>query len=149
MRACFAALCAILVAGCQEADVKACEGFIKDGLASPTSYDRVQVTRWVEPISASEIDKLRQPLGIERGKPSLSMVGIQYDAENVFGTKIRQGEICAFELRDGKPDDETIVASRARMSASKVGLRRIIDSGALDGTRPGAMGKPNKYECCL
>lgn len=139
-----------LLGGCEKTDVKACEGFIKDGLASPTSYDRVEITRWIEPISKEEINKLRQPMGsFERGKPSLSMVGIQYDAQNAYGTKIRQGAICAFELHDGQPDSDEVIAANARMSAREVSLRRLIDAGAIAGTRPGSLGKPKKYDCCL
>lgn len=142
-------LCAAALTGCDKADVKACEGFIKDSLASPSSYSRINVTRWKESISKKKLDELRQPLGFERGVPSLSLVGIQYDAENSYGAKLRQGEICAFELRDGKPADDMIIASKARSSATTARLRRVIDEGALEGTRPGSMGKAKKYDCCL
>lgn len=150
MKIWIASIGAIMLAGCDKPEVKACEGFIKDSLASPTSYSRVEITRWTEPISKEEIDKLRQPLsGFEHDQPSLSLVGIQYDAQNAYGVKIRQGAICAFELDNGRPDDEVIVASKARWSATQVSLRRLIDAGAIEGTRPGSLGKPKKYDCCL
>lgn len=150
MRFWVAVLCAATLTGCDKADVKACEGFIKDGLASPTSYSRVGVTRWTESISREEINKLRQPIGnFERGEPSLSLVGIQYDAQNAYGVKIRQGAICAFELHDGQPDDNAVVAANARMAAREVSMRRLIDAGAIQGTPPGSFGKPKKYDCCL
>lgn len=133
--------------------VRLCEEFIKEGLASPSSYHRANFIEGEEPITIAELQKLRPPdswdkLYLDQPR-SLHLVSVEYDADNAYGASLRGYGSCAFEKRNGEFESSTSMESSARMSMSRVRLRDLVDAGALPKMKPGSLGGPRKYDCCL
>jgi hypothetical protein len=133
--------------------LRLCEEFIKETLASPSSYRRANVIEVEEPTSISDLQKLRPPsfwdkLYLDQPR-SLHLVSVEYDAANAYGANLRGYGTCAFEKKNGEFYSSTIMRSSARMSMTSARLRGLVDSGALPDTKPGSMGPAPKYPCCL
>ena len=147
----------LVLAGCGAPEVSACEDFIKDGLKSPSSYQRASVETNVEPTT---LDGFREASGrpmtgsiyegyYKHHKVALRNVVIKYDAQNAYGTPVREVGICAFELTDGelrKTKGELHAAVLSAIAARS--FRDMANRGAFDGIEPGSLEGP-KYPCCL
>jgi hypothetical protein len=143
---------ALAISGCDSAAIEACEKFVKDSLSSPSSYSRVSITEHTQPISIAELHELRPPSAMDQileGERSLYLVGIEYDAENAFGASLRSANVCAFEMRNGELPSDEAIRTKARMSARRVSLRGMVDSGIVPEAEPGSLGEARKYDCCL
>lgn len=131
------ALFAIALSGCEGREIAACEDYLKDGLRSPSTYNRVNVSARDEPVTAARIVELggREP----RGGQSLALrsVTIEYDAQNAFGTPIRGALQCGFVVRDGEVAGQQLMDSAVLLAKVNHQTRRL-------------QGDPEpNYPCCL
>jgi len=82
-----------------DAAIKACEVFVKERLRSPSTYQRIEASSFIE-------------VGGEHGWAS-----IQYDAANAYGTPIRNQQTCRFATPGGRWPSYQDMAHRARLMA--------------------------------
>lgn len=78
----------LLLAGCDQPEVKQCEDFILSKLRSPSTYKRIESSGIQVPYN----------------NPDRYTVRVTYDAANAYGTPVREEQLCVFGLKDGKPD---------------------------------------------
>ena len=134
---CAFALMALVLAGCEAREIAACEDYVKDGLRSLSTYRRVSVASRDEAATAARIIELggRQL----RGGQSLALrtVTIEYDAQNAFGTPIRNAAQCGFVLGDGEVAGQQLLDSKVRLANAN-------RDGRLLQREP----EP-QYRCCL
>ena len=91
MRLCLVVLICLGLAACDTPERRAieqCESHIKGKLRSPSTYKRIEASG----------------IGVPFQKPEKYSVSVEYDAANVYGTPIRDRQLCVFALKDGKPD---------------------------------------------
>jgi len=95
-------------------EVAACENFIKEGLASPSSYHRIKFLTDDEEISAEDYayGKGWTPnspffdLAIKEAvDPAIRSASIEYDAANGYGTPIRSFGFCQFLMSNAGQDE--------------------------------------------
>lgn len=154
----------ISLAACSKPDVEACESYIKDGLKAPSTYRQLKVTSVdVSPIDADTLikevglpklskkadafDRLRRTaLEVDLKQPGLGLrrMAIDYEAENGFGTPLRETAICAFVLTDGKlpvADSLTVLVGRANHDRLRASLHELS---------PKVPAPPERrYPCCV
>ena len=151
-------LAALVVAGCGQPEIKACEQYAKSGLRSPATYRRAGVRTIDERVTAEEFltrrgdnpkDHARGLFleGLRRSNTGIRNIVISYDADNAFGTPIRGEQICMFQLRDGKlVDDEKEIQTRIKIAEADRDFRALARSGGLPNLGP--QDVPEK-PCCL
>jgi hypothetical protein len=79
----------LMLSGCnsvQKQAVQACEVFIREGLRSPSTYQRASV------------DDLGP--AFEHEGRRVKMITVEYDAANAYGTPVRGSQQCVFEVND-------------------------------------------------
>lgn len=145
----------LLLAGCGRADIAACEDFVKEGLKAPSTYKRISVNTYDEPVSLPEfikktgqenahpVTKQLLALQAERGL-ALRTVAIVSEAHNSYGVPLRTTEICAFKLVGGKLEGKSSIAS----SVARAKLRRSSNMMAEAGLLP-KREQQGPYPCCL
>lgn len=81
----------------------ACEDFTRSLLDSPSTFRLVDVSQWEEPLTASEMEDIRE-MNAEIGSktPGLIYVGVEFDAMNDMGATVRSSNLCPFPTADGK-----------------------------------------------
>lgn len=107
------ALAALALASCSSQKtlaVDACEGYIKAGLRSPSTYKVVETT-------------LNDPIKADSGR-FVRTISISYDAANAFGTPIRGAEICSFVV-----DSSGNFAKNLKVEADLASARRALGEG--------------------
>lgn len=137
---------AVLLAGCDKADVKACEDYILDGLRSPSTYERIEVTRSESPVAPADYDRiigvLDGSIGAAVKKADLSegvavrSLYVSYDAQNAFGAPVRNIEECKFKVVGGKLDDATSLRTNVLLATNRRLLAQVN-------------GDPPEKGCCL
>lgn len=121
MRQAFVVLLLFITGACSPSDsklVSGCEAQIKERLRSPSTYNRISVREYSEPVPADvyiqEREKLDTPRVVEyeRGrladgsiKPTNHIAIIEYDAANVYGTPIRSFSKCEYRTSQPRLDD--------------------------------------------
>jgi hypothetical protein len=135
----------------QHPEVAACEHFIKESLASPSSYKRIEFLTADEAISVEdyasgegwEPNSAFYDLAKERAvDPAIRSVSIEYDAQNGFGALIRQYEHCEFLMSDSASNEFGIEPRKAAETTARTNLTFAIAPGLEDGQR---IQRP----CCL
>lgn len=160
MKSGWAPILALALLGCEKAEIKACEGFLKGGLRSPSTYRRVSTNSYDGQINERalaqirdeeaerdrgnpEWAKIRRELdaetpAAERPKETFREVFIEYDAENAYGTPIRGAEQCGFVLRNGELPSSGSLSAKVSKAESSRTLRQLRG----DDDEPA-------YPCCL
>lgn len=129
-------LAALLLAGCGQEDVEACEEFLKGGLRSPATHRQVSVRTYNAPITKQQATAIGARVYDDRPL-TLRKVFIDYDADNAFGTPVRGIEMCAFLLSDGKLPDAGSLRSKVSLAGTQRDYRRLTGQQEPD------------YPCCL
>ena len=147
----------LMLGGCDTIDgwrnpeVAACETFIKEGLASPSSYDRVKFLTGNDAISKNDYAygegwTPKSPF-FEFAKrkaidPSIRAVSIEYGAANAYGTPIRSFGYCEFLMSNAASGDFGDEPSKAANS--------IIRMNAVAALAPGLTEQQRTQKpCCL
>jgi hypothetical protein len=134
---------AFLGSGCDAVkgpeEVRACEAFIKERLRSPSTYKRAEANSYgAEPISKAEFlkmyvgdrpDDLAKLLKTraEANRLAIKRVFVKYDADNAYGTPVRDLEMCEFLVVGGEIDGKGGLESRATSTASRLQLRQLTE----------------------
>jgi hypothetical protein len=151
-------LSALVLVGCGQPEIDACEAYTKSGLRSPATYRKVAVKTIDESVTPEEFLKRRgdnpsDPArglfldGMRHSKVGIRNVVISYDADNAYGTPVRAEAICMFELRDGKLKDDTKeIQTRVKLAETDRDFRAMARAGALPNQGP--IDAPEKA-CCL
>ena len=152
MRATLVLLACIELAACQKPMISGCETYIKDGLKSPSSYKRADITEIDVPITEEDYNKATGPALAKIRKQfqlptptKVHAILIHYDADNSYGTPIRDLAECVFETADtGRFANVTTRISYAEAERDQ---RLRISSG--QAPNDGTTDMDPAYPCCL
>jgi hypothetical protein len=125
-----------VLASCGQADVAACEEFLKGGLRSPATYRKVSVRTYDAPITKQQATAIGARVYDNRPL-TLRKVFIDYDADNAYGTPVRGIEMCAFVLLEGKLPDAGSLRTKVSLAGTQRDYRRLTRQQEPD------------YPCCL
>lgn len=113
----------------EEHAFRVCEGYVKEGLRSPSTYSRVKA------IS-----------NIPRQGSGVRTVHLEYDADNAFGTPVRGYEMCAFKVNDdGDFPGKSTLELGASVAAVERSQKELL---ALQGKRK-TNDMDQVYACCV
>lgn len=158
------ALCLVLAA-CGKPDVEACESYIKEGLASPATYRREEVTvfenapimtpaQYYEKVGLPDpihdrSDVIRTNAQLHRDdRIRLRSMFVRYSVSNAYGVPVRGTDHCVFKIvNDVEPTakelDFALANTRVRQSTRELVSRGLAPPNFLNGY-------PNPhYDCCL
>lgn len=142
-----------------DADVDACETFIKAGLEVPDSYRLLSVSRHDQPIGVDDYlaargmaadDEFRVFVEFfaEKGL-ELRTVTIESAADAFDGSPMRNRYTCAFTVVDGELESPDMLRHIVAGAVSRRDLRQMARDGLVAGN-PADPAKPGpKYDCCL
>lgn len=146
----------LLLTGCQRAEVRACQDFIKDGLKSPSSYKLVSSDVRDEKLTESNFlaETGQKPSDIDRrslryGDSELRLISISYDAQNSYGTALRSTEICAFRFHGDQQPSTEVLKSRLLFAESTRSFRQLARSGAISSVPAATVPSEPLYPCCM
>lgn len=159
MRTGWAPLLALTLAGCEKAEIGACETFVKEGLRSPGSYRRAAADLASHDMSLADFRKVTgdkpggalEELAAQSKRRGIRTVTLHYDAQNAFGATVRETSQCLFRTEDGELSgdaDETVAAVMAG-SKSERDFRELLRSGAGARVSPGDVPPDPARACCL
>lgn len=152
-----ALLAIALLPGCDgREEVRACEAFVKGQLKAPSTFNQVEANVYTSPIDLLTLrrdyypkqlsDEDKTALNAARGKRlELTTVFMKYDADNSFGTPLRDMAACDFLVIDGRPTqtDERL----AEILGQNALLRKQINSSYEYYTPPPETEKG--HDCCI
>ncbi|PNU05481.1 hypothetical protein [Novosphingobium guangzhouense] len=134
------------------AEVKACEAYTLETLASPSTYKRIDVITHDEKVTKARLKELspNRPDWVPNDDPGIKTVGIQYDAQNGYGAIMRGGMVCAFETERGEVKDNSVsLDGRASAAASHAKFRDLVERGIVPNMTAADLGPLREYQCCL
>lgn len=143
-----ASLCA-----CDKREVKACEAFVKEGLKSPSSYQRVNVRLADQAMTDEEWKQRQADVPFLRSTPKPTDQGyrtvlVEYDAQNGYGTAMREVQACRFPTKEGEVNDAKSLDAAVLSAASQRSFRDFARSGALSAVPPESVPPEPEYPCC-
>ena len=153
MRLSFLAIAVFGLSGCGDPEIKACEAFVKEGLASPSSYSRIEASTFTDALSYETLmdatgskgnAALENALKISATDPGVTTVLLQYDADNRFGATLRESAVCHFAMTDVTNEEfyrEEDLTGLAERAASQNDLRALLPGLGHEGKPP--------VGCCL
>ena len=128
MKLALVTVAAVGLAGCGDPEIKACEVFVKEGLASPSSYSQINVVTFTDALSYEMLRDatgskgnaaLENALKLSATDPGVRTVLLEYDADNRVGATLRESAVCHFAMTDVanekfyREDDLSGLAERA------------------------------------
>lgn len=155
----------LVLTACGKPDVKTCESYIKEGLASPATYRREEVSvfqngpvmtpaQYYEKVGLPDPirdtnDVIRTNAELRRDdRIRLRNMFIRYSVSNAYGVPVRGTAHCAFKIvNDVEPTakelDFALSKAKVRQSTRELVSRGLAPPDFLNGY-------PNPhYDCCL
>lgn len=146
----------LMLSACGQADVQACEQFIKSGLKAPSTYKQISLKTYDEQLSLPEFlqrtgQKNLHPV-IQRGLElqaedglGLRTIVIESEAANGYGVPIRSTDICAFKLVGGKVEDKRALDMHVSSAENRRSSAQLREAGYL----PASQEDGGAFPCCV
>ena len=153
----WAPITALVLTGCGQPDVDACERFVKGELRSPSTYRQVALTQRDLPLSLKDFraitgdrsEPLRDMID-KRSQNGIRTITITYDASNAYGTSVRETRECHFRLRDGKLlGDAQSFDLREKKQKLDRDFWDAARSGVIPNFNPADVPPEPERSCCL
>lgn len=104
-----AALATVSLTGCnRKPEIEACETFVREKVATPST---------IKVITASSVPAIAKNIYGLKPTDQVTLVSIEYDAENQYGAPIRSSAYCAFPMKNGELPSLREMRSQASASA--------------------------------